>query len=1617
MAKILDEVMKALPKDADISEAVFEGSNIVLYTKNKEFLLDNQGIIRNIVDNLKKRIELRADPSTLMGIEDTKIVIKKILPEEAGELELIFDPQRSRLIIESEKPGLAIGRGGDLLKEIKKQTLWTPIVRRIPPIRSQLIENIRQVLYDFSDYRKKFLNKVGKRIYEGWTRTKRDEWVRITALGSAREVGRSCFLLSTPESRIMLDCGFNVAAPRDYAFPYLDVPEFNINDLDAVILSHPHIDHCGSLPYLFKMGYRGPVYCTAPTRDVAALLCLDMIDIAVKEGNDPMYNTNDVKEMVKHTICLDYEEVSDITPDVRITLYNAGHNLGSSLVHMHIGNGLTNFLYSLDGSTKVTVIDENNNPQFIEIGEFIDNLFDKKEGMIIDNGFAQELLNTKGFGTIAFNKKTLKSEIVNITSFVRHPINEDLYEIKTESGRSIKVTKSHSIFTASNGKVISSEVSKLKEGDFIIGAKKLPSIYREPVIDLLPYLGDMRISIEDDNLINHFIQQHDFSKLINIDQKIAKMILFDYYKGNLKYETAKKYKIHPRRVRRILNVFNLKDQAMVSHPLPNTIKISRDFARFLGYYISEGHPHNKDQVIVVTNNNYEILEDCYNIIKKEFGIEGTIRFNEGDKCITFSSKQLKYLISNILKCGKNAYEKRVPKELLLCHKDIMSDLMYGLFSGDGGIRNRKKGREINYGSKSKGLIEDINFMLLQFDLVPTLVYNKSSEMYNLHIFNSEKILEFLEEININNSQRDLLVQSLNLKRPKASFDMRMPFVALSDDLQKTISKTAWQCAESATITKLDNWKLSEDDIKLIESDLLFDKIKSIVKVKPTSNYVYDFRVQGFENFLGGDGFLFMHNSGDYNYETSNLLGAAATKFPRLESVMMEATYGTSKDDTPTRKESEEELIKIINKVAQQKGKVLMPVLGVGRSQECMLILERAMHEGKIPQMPIYVQGMVWDVNAIHTAYPDFLNARIKKDIFMKDHNAFLSNIFKRVVSQKEMGEIKESKGPFIVMATSGMLQGGPSLEYFKAFAENPKNALVMTCYQGAGSYGRRIEEGEKEINFSSNSKKQDIVKVLMPIYSLRGFSVPYETPVMVYRDGIYELEKIGNIADENIGLNDEGIAELSNVHVASFDNLGKIKMHKASHVIKHKVMNKHLIIKTKSGKSVQVSKGHSLFTLKNNKIVAIESDKLSKNDFIVIPRKLPESHTVNEVIFNNIIPEMYSKFNVNNEEFYKPKKGTVTRGYLKYKTNDMKSFARFLGYYLAEGHLDERKIGLSFGSHEKDTLVADAVKCSKSCFGIEPYVHKIHNTEIQVIINNKLLTEYFKTLKIGNNATNKVVPNIVFNFDQEKQKEFLDGYFKGDGYDYKNGSKGYLAAKSASKDLLHGISYVLLQNSIISRIKGPFKVKGRMLKNKFIKDTIEYKLYIGEKNFKKIKHKGYPPFSIPLKDIDFYGLYKNITNVKLKRLSASSASISKRKLNAGISIEILKDVIENLDYSKLDSNLLELIETLKCFVYGDIALDIITNIDETDCKNFEYDLSVPGLENFCGGYGGVMLHNSGHSSFKQLCAWVENLEPRPKKLLLVHGDYSRCIEMASVIYQRYRIETVAPKNLETIRLR
>jgi uncharacterized protein len=575
MADILKEIIKVLP-EGKISDSQFEGANIVLYTKDPEYFLDNKNTIRTAVKEFKKRIELRPDPSMCLEVEKAEKEIKKIIPNEAGAKEIIFDPPRSQVIIHAEKPGIVIGKGGEILRELRAKTFWVPHIKRVPPIRSKLIESIRAVLYENAEERKKFLNKVGHRIYDGWIREKKHEWIRMSFLGAARQVGRTCFLLQTPESRVIIDCGIDPAQDGAEQYPYLDAPEFNINEIDAVVVTHAHLDHSGLIPYLFKFGYEGPIYCTLPTRDVMALLQLDMVKIQRNEGKEPIYTSEEVKKMVMHCITLEFDEVSDITPDIRLTLYNAGHILGSALVHFNIGNGLHNLCYT----------------------------------------------------------------------------------------------------------------------------------------------------------------------------------------------------------------------------------------------------------------------------------------------------------------------------------------------------------------------------------------------------------------------------------------------------------------------------------------------------------------------------------GDLKYARTNLLEPANTQFPRMETLITESTYG-GKSNSMSETEADQMMIDHVKKTFERGGKILMPVLGSGRAQEVMIIIERLMREKKMPEAPVYLDGMLYDITAIHTAYPEFLNRNIRQQIFHKENNPFLSHIFQKVGSKKEREQIILQEGPCLILATSGMMTGGPSVEYFKGLAEGSKHSLIFSCYQPPGTLGQKIRDGDKEITLTENGRphrfnvKMDVGRVEITQHSDR----------------------------------------------------------------------------------------------------------------------------------------------------------------------------------------------------------------------------------------------------------------------------------------------------------------------------------------------------------------------------------------------------------------------------------------------------------------------------------------------------------------------------------------------------
>jgi len=333
-----------LPVDISVIGVEFEGPELVLYTEDTQRFVDDGALVRTLAKELKKRISVRPSSDILMDPEKASKVIHEIIPEEGGITDIYYNMDKAEVIIEAEKPGLVIGTHGATLREVAKEIGWRPNVIRAPPIQSPIIKSIRQYLREESDFRKSFLKRVGRRIYRD--KSKEDEWLRITALGGCREVGRNAFLLSTPETRILIDCGVSVGSEGT---PYLYVPEVTpLSDIDAVVITHAHLDHTGLVPLLLQYAYDGPIYLTQPTRDLMVLLLLDYLEVAAREGNKIPYKSALIRDAIRHTIPLKYGDVTDISPDVKLTLHNAGHILGSSSVYFHVGNGLHNVAFTGD---------------------------------------------------------------------------------------------------------------------------------------------------------------------------------------------------------------------------------------------------------------------------------------------------------------------------------------------------------------------------------------------------------------------------------------------------------------------------------------------------------------------------------------------------------------------------------------------------------------------------------------------------------------------------------------------------------------------------------------------------------------------------------------------------------------------------------------------------------------------------------------------------------------------------------------------------------------------------------------------------------------------------------------------------------------------------------------------------------------------------------------------------------------------------------------------------------------------------------------------------------------------------------------------------------------------
>ena len=247
LESIKEEIRNSLPSNIDMTSVEFEGPEIAIYCRNEDFVGSENEEIKVLVKRLRKRIVIRSDPSIRKDNDETVEVIRKIVPAEAEITKILFNENLGECLIEARKPGIAIGKAGQNLKDIKKATNWLPRVIRTPPIESRTVELIRSMLQKERQMQKEIFLRIGQRIHRPGIFD--DLKIRMTTLGSFREVGRSAIFIQTNESSVLLDCGMNIGN-QDDIFPYLNYKEFDVKNLDAVILTHSHLDHARYDPIL-----------------------------------------------------------------------------------------------------------------------------------------------------------------------------------------------------------------------------------------------------------------------------------------------------------------------------------------------------------------------------------------------------------------------------------------------------------------------------------------------------------------------------------------------------------------------------------------------------------------------------------------------------------------------------------------------------------------------------------------------------------------------------------------------------------------------------------------------------------------------------------------------------------------------------------------------------------------------------------------------------------------------------------------------------------------------------------------------------------------------------------------------------------------------------------------------------------------------------------------------------------------------------------------------------------------------------------------------------------------------------------------------------------------------
>jgi len=495
---------------------------------------------------------------------------------------------------------------------------------------------------------------------------------------------------------------------------------------------------------------------------------------------------------------------------------------------------------SVTGDSKI-IIKENGKIRNITIKEFVDNKIDA------------EIMTLNKKGEIIFVKPS---------SHIKHTVKKDIYEILTRTGRKVKVTQDHSLFSLGENGLIEIKPTELKEGkSFIAVPRKLPiegnEINEINLINYLEYFEDDFLAGEPVKNIFEKYKLNDFKvekekyrwwkkhNLIKIEDFLK--IKFDF-----SYDELKKLRIKSKNTSSIPIIFNVSD----------------NFLEFCGLWLGDGSYDNYNKNSVILSN---ADEECRNVLKNvaEYLKAGYSEMNDNGVSLRIHSTIFYKFMKNVLKFDGYSNSKKIPDFIFGLSNEQVKHFIRGYFSADGCA---KKG-EVSCASQSINLLETLQTLFLRFGIISRINdFDRKDKCINMSISDSINVSKFMDIGFLQERKNERIREILSKKAHHTCSDIvPLSISQLKEvDRNKILSWPYLQGMQNIGRDYLQKIAIPGSLVNdLSHSDIFWDRVKKINKIESEETEVFDLSISNHEKFIVNN--IFVHNTRELNIPRENWL--------------------------------------------------------------------------------------------------------------------------------------------------------------------------------------------------------------------------------------------------------------------------------------------------------------------------------------------------------------------------------------------------------------------------------------------------------------------------------------------------------------------------------------------------------------------------------------------------------------------------------------------------------------------------------------------------------------------------------------------------------------------------